>query len=106
MASPSNSSSPAGCEEAVRLFVRELNDKAQIVRAARLEAVFAGLEPAAFGLTQALAAAWPAELGAPPSNEVICALNERGPDKLGPNRRLTLAAFDASGRLLLRRGHG
>ena len=87
---------PLALADAVGRFVHALRGRADLGRAARLEAVFAAPGPAVFGLDQALARLWPQELAALPAHEVIWARRQGGAP------RLTLAAYDASGRLILR----
>jgi hypothetical protein len=83
---------------AARRFTEALAAQAMLAATARVEArLAAGGAGSLFGLDAALAAAWPQAVAAPPSHEVIWALAG------GDGERLRLSAFDAAGRVLLRR---
>ena len=85
--------------QAMDRFVRALRGRADIGRLVRLETVFAAPDAAVFELDQTLAQVWPSDLAAPPTHEVVWARRH------GAAPRLTLAAYDAAGRLLLRQSH-
>jgi hypothetical protein len=83
---------------AARSFTRALAADAMVPRTARLEAVvYAGAADSLFSVDHALIGAWPQDGEAPPRHEVIWARDA------GDLDGLRLSAFDASGRLLLRR---
>jgi hypothetical protein len=85
--------------QAMTSFVRTLRGRADLGRLARLETVFAAPDAAVFELDQTLARLWPSDMAVLPTHEVIWAKRE------GQAPRLTLAAFDSAGRVLLRQSH-
>lgn len=86
---------------ATKGFAQALSARALLTATARLEARLAadGSDPL-FALEAALAAAWPGAIGALPRHEVIWASAA-----CDPAEGLRLSAFDAAGRLLLRRSY-
>jgi hypothetical protein len=97
---PARTSSAQGLAicRAARSFTRALVAEAMAPRTARLEAVlYAGAADSLFSVDYALIGAWPQDGEAPPRHEVIWARDA------GDLEGLRLSAFDASGRLLLRR---
>lgn len=83
---------------AARRFTEDLAAQAVLQATARVEArLTAGAAGSLFALDAALAAAWPPAEGAPPRHEVIWASGDGG--------NLRLSAFDAAGRVLLRRSY-
>jgi len=99
---PSNSDLHAlAVHRAARRFIADLAAQAILPAVARMEAVLsAGAEASPFTVDEALAGAWPATGEACPRHEVIWATE--GNDGGAP---LSLRAFDAAGRMLLRRGY-
>lgn len=86
---------------AARGFARTLCAEALLPMTARLEARLAAQDSSSvFALEDVLAAAWPDAQAAPPRHEVVWALaGSRSA------QGLRLSAFDAAGRLLLRRSY-
>jgi hypothetical protein len=83
---------------AARRFAQALAAEAMLPATARIEAWLSAEGPASlFTLDEALAAAWPPAAGAGPRHEVIWAS--------GGGEGLRLSAFDAAGRVLLRRSY-
>jgi len=91
----------AAIRRAARRFTQALAAEAMLHATARVEArLVAEAAGSLFALDEALAAAWPQAEGAPPRHEVIWA---SGGD--GDAEGLRLSAFDAAGRVLLRRSY-
>jgi hypothetical protein len=87
---------------AVRRFTRTLAGEAMLELTARVEArIHACQAGPVFGFDAALATAWPPGAGEPPRREVIWASSANGLEE-----RLSFSAFDADGRVLLRRTYG
>ena len=81
---------------AARRFADALVTHALLDATTRVEAWFSAAAPdPLFALDEALAAAWPPVEGAGPRHEMVWAS--------GPGEGLRLSAFDAAGRVLLRR---
>lgn len=100
MTSPNSDPETLAIRRAAARFTRALAAEAVLHATARVEArLAAGGAGSLFALDAALAAAWPQTLGAPPRHEVIWA--PAGGDAEG----LRLSAFDAAGRVLLRRSY-
>ena len=86
---------------AARRFVADLTAEAILPVVARMEArLSADAETSPFAVDEALALAWPPVGGACPRQEVVWAT-----DANDGGNRLSLAAFDAAGRTLLRRSY-
>jgi len=83
---------------AARQFAGALAAEALLDATARVEArLNAGDADALFAVDEALSAAWPRDGSSPPRHEVIWAS--------GGSPDLRLSAFDAAGRVLLRRSY-
>ena len=83
---------------AARRFTEALAARAMLAATARVEAWLNANGPASlFAVDEALAAAWRRAGAAGPRHEVIWAS--------GPGEGLRLSAFDAAGRVLLRRSY-
>jgi hypothetical protein len=83
---------------AAQRFAETLAAEAMLATTVHIEAWLSAEAPAPlFALDEALAAAWPPAQGARPRHEVIWAT--------GPGEGLRLSAFDAAGRVLLRRSY-
>jgi len=86
---------------AARRFVADLAAEAILAVVARMEArLSADAQSSPFAVDEALALAWPPVEGACPRQEVVWATD--GHDR---GNRLSLSAFDAAGRMLLRRDY-
>jgi hypothetical protein len=87
--------------DAARRFTRALAAEAMLEATARIEArlVAGGAAGSLFALDEALAAAWRRTECALPRHEVIWAPGD------GDREGLRLSAFDAAGRVLLRRSY-
>jgi hypothetical protein len=91
----------AAIQRAARRFIADLAAEAILPVVARMEAVLcARAEASPFTVDEALARAWPTIEGACPRQEVIWAT-----DGDGGGDHLRLSAFDAAGRMLLRRSY-
>ena len=89
--------SPAPVAAAAAQFIRALRGADAIARTTRLEATLTAIEAdGLFAAERILARIWPDDAGAAPSHEIIW-LRPSGEGPL-----MKLAAFDASGQVLLR----
>src|SRR5258705_10105985 len=88
----------AAIRRAARRFTGALAAEALLHATARVEARLNACDAGAlFAVDDALSSAWPADGAAPPRHEVIWAA--------GGAQDLRLSAFDAAGRVLLRRSY-
>jgi hypothetical protein len=98
MTSSTTDPDTAAIRRAARRFTGALAAEALLHATARVEARLNALDAGSlFAVDDALSSAWPPDGAAPPRHEVIWAV--------GGAQDLRLSAFDAAGRVLLRRSY-